>query len=414
MSKNLGTYYFHCTDFYNDFFFLFLVVEIWNASDSVVPSSIKTLHWVPCGGLSSSITPTCADLRAQHDLSALQPAAKCCGSDMVSFSAEYHKYLLAGYYQFSSCYSLRSFFPLHHPFFYFLKADSACCALPLPPLFSCLSQAALCRVFVLFSFSSFVSHSVVSPPVLQFYWTERGNFPRCLFKQWPVKADQSDAPSVAVKREHGNKVPLLSDPDEPSGSWTIKVDLHHMCRTSNLLLLCKYQTNENLPAVLTAAVWRDNQYFSLSLFLFAHNKKNALILSAGMNRRLGTGFRETGRWFWSGFHRNLESVLTLICWAPFGSSRCGERKKETWNSDFALMHRTKKPARPPTQWSTGTCSVMLLSSNPSFCNSAGGQCHWQCETLRSWIIMGAAGFFFFFFFAQKCLVWRLKPWLLYD
>lgn len=90
---------------------------------------------------------------------------------------------------------------------------------------------------VLFSFSSFVSHSVVSPPVLQFYWTERGNFPRCLFKQWPVKADQSDALSVAVKRERGNKVPLLSDPDEPSASRTINTDLRCVCRTSNLLLL---------------------------------------------------------------------------------------------------------------------------------------------------------------------------------
>lgn len=81
----------------------------------------------------------------------------------------------------------------------FFKADSAGCALPHPSTTFLLpfTSGPLSGFFVLFSFSSSVSRSVVSPPVLQFYWTERGNFPRCLFKQWPVKADQSDAPSVA-------------------------------------------------------------------------------------------------------------------------------------------------------------------------------------------------------------------------
>lgn len=104
------------------------------------------------------------------------------------------------------------FFSLHRAFLNFLKADSACSA---PPPFH---RQAFVGFLCCFLFSSFVSRSVVSQLVLQFHWTERVNFPRCLFKQWPVKADQSDARSVAVKWERGNKAPRLSDPDEPSGS----------------------------------------------------------------------------------------------------------------------------------------------------------------------------------------------------
>lgn len=133
MSKNLSTYSLFSLHWFLQWFFLFLVVEIWNASDSVVPSSIKTLHW-----FHAEDCPHPSHLRAQtsgHSMTwvlcslqrsvvgltwsaSLQNTVNTCWLDITNSPAVTHQ----------------GFFFLYIILFLnFLKADSACCALPPPP-----------------------------------------------------------------------------------------------------------------------------------------------------------------------------------------------------------------------------------------------------------------------------------------
>lgn len=290
-------------------------------------------------------------------------------------------------------------------FYFFLFSKSRFSLLCPSPL----SQAGLCWVFVLFSFFPLLSAVLLFLSLCcSFTGLNASTSPDAssnngLSKQTKVMHAVWRWSGTAGTKHHDYLTPMSRVAFGP---------LTPICIAwAAVLIGCCLA---NIKQVKTCPRTRQLQYgkiirffFSLSLSFRSHShnteKKNALILPVGMNRRLGSGFRETERWFWSGFHWNLESVLALICWAPLGSSRCGQRKKKEPAAAIPPQRTAPKKTRRATR-ARGrkvTCSVMLPCSVPSLCNlmrcSAGGQRHWQRETLRSGIIMGAAGFFFLFF-----------------
>lgn len=213
---------------------------------------------------------------------------------------------------------------------------------------------------------------------------------------------------VAVKRQRANKVALLSDPNKSSSSRTINAVWRHMRHTSNYCCSANIKQVKTCSQLRQLQCGRDNQtFFSLLAFF---------LLTIG-GKKFCNSFSQDEPSAGQQLQRNEALVLIWFSLksgacarsdllSSLGSSRCGkDKKKKTGTVIFDPTRRTEKLAQ--AQRSTATCSVVLLCSDPSICNlmrlSAVGQRHGQHETLRSGIIMGAAGFFFSLRTKVSCL-----------
>lgn len=99
--------------------FLFLVAQIWTASDSVLSHHQLKLHTeFPAEDCPHPSGPTCADLRG-HSTTLVLCSLQRRVVGLTWSACLQSKYLPAGHRQLSSRHSLMIFFPhhLHHPFY---------------------------------------------------------------------------------------------------------------------------------------------------------------------------------------------------------------------------------------------------------------------------------------------------------